>query len=187
MSAASSCCTVEDEGSDAYFMSLCVELAGRSRPVDTAYCVGAVLVTSSSRKVVATGFSRELLGNTHAEECCFIKLHEARDSFLSGSPSVRDSASDQLDSAAEAIDRGEDLELFTTMEPCSQRLSGKLSCTARILQNPSVRRVVVGTLEPANFVRCRGVQTLREAGIVVDILHGWEERCKAANRHLQLQ
>ena len=42
------------------------ECANESIPVDTAYCVGCVIVKNNV--VISTGYSRELPGNTHAED-----------------------------------------------------------------------------------------------------------------------
>ena len=42
-----------------------VECANESIPVDTAYCVGCVIVKNNV--IISTGYSRELPG-THAEE-----------------------------------------------------------------------------------------------------------------------
>ncbi|KAF9915571.1 DRAP deaminase [Lobosporangium transversale] len=69
-----------------HFMKLAIEQAKMSIPVQSGFCVGAVLVQETYPdpnsdfpqedrfRVVATGFSRELEGNTHAEECCLLKL-----------------------------------------------------------------------------------------------------------------
>ncbi|KAA0171149.1 hypothetical protein FNF28_00916 [Cafeteria roenbergensis] len=140
------------------------ELASCCEPVDRAFNVGAVL-TSAAGEVLATGFSRELEGNTHAEECCFIKLEkEGR--------------------LAEA--RGG--TMFSSMEPCSVRLSGERPCTDRCLE-AGVARVVLAIEEPANFVTCEGVAKLRAGGLTVV---RWEdERCAAmaaaANAHLSAE
>ncbi|KAJ3125223.1 hypothetical protein HK100_010923 [Physocladia obscura] len=134
-------------------MQLAVEQAKQSPPSEGAYCVGAVLAavdkTLSTATVLATGFSRELPGNTHAEECCFIKVREAQ--------------------LKEARDSHKQLVIYTTMEPCGLRLSGKLPCANRILEAGYVERVVVAIREPPNFVEsCTGAQLLQEKGLAVD-------------------
>lgn len=48
-------------------------LAHSCVPVARAFNVGAVL-TDGAGRLLTTGFSRELPGNTHAEECCLLKL-----------------------------------------------------------------------------------------------------------------
>jgi tRNA pseudouridine synthase 8/2,5-diamino-6-(5-phospho-D-ribitylamino)-pyrimidin-4(3H)-one deaminase len=53
-------------------MQIAIEEAKKCVPIQGAFNVGAVLV--SSGKIITKGHSRELLGNTHAEECCLLKL-----------------------------------------------------------------------------------------------------------------
>lgn len=52
-------------------------LAHSCVPVERAFNVGAVL-TDRHGHILATGFSRELPGNTHAEECCLMKLEAGK-------------------------------------------------------------------------------------------------------------
>lgn len=132
--------------------------AKRAIPVHTAYNVGCVIVDPSTDEVISTGFSRELPGNTHAEECALHKL---------------------VTRTAEGCD------LYSTMEPCSKRLSGKTSCCARIIRH-RIRRVFIGSLEPDAFVECEGVRLLREANITVVFVQSKDlrERCWALNEHL---
>jgi deoxycytidylate deaminase len=58
--------------------------------------------------------------------------------------------------------------MYTTMEPCSVRLSGNRSCTSRLIE-AGVACVVVGEGEPSNFVVCEGTKLLRQAGIKVGV------------------
>jgi len=58
-------------------------------------------------------------------------------------------------------------DLFVTLEPCSHH--GKTPpCVAAILQ-AGFRRVVVGCPDPAPHASGRGLQQLREAGVIVDV------------------
>ncbi|KAL1918357.1 uncharacterized protein VTP21DRAFT_3017 [Calcarisporiella thermophila] len=142
---------------DLQFMRLAVDQANLSEPVDTAYCVGAILVQPTTGHILSTGFSRELPGNTHAEECCFLKLSDS--SLAHGAT------------------------LYTTMEPCSLRLSGKRSCTDQILEM-KVGRVVIGVREPPTFVNCEGVKILTQKGIEVGFVGELEKECLWPNRHV---
>ncbi|KAJ3216704.1 DRAP deaminase [Dinochytrium kinnereticum] len=135
---------------DAFYMTRAVEEARQSEPVETAYCVGAVLVrkgaanTNDPNAIISTGFSRELPGNTHAEEVCLLKLSN-------------------LDSARGAT-------IYTTMEPCSTRLSGKKPCCEHLV-NAGVERVVVGCREPTVFVAdCKGTDFLAQHHIRVEYM-----------------
>lgn len=132
---------------DAVVMRQALQLAKQCETVPTAYDVGCV-ITGANGAVLATGFSRELEGNTHAEEVALGRLLPTHKS-------------------------GE-LTLYTTMEPCSHRLSGKECCTARILAHNhshphgKITRVVVGVNEPDLFVKdCVGVALLGEHGVAI--------------------
>jgi pyrimidine deaminase RibD-like protein len=118
--------------------------AAKCAPVSTAYSVGAVLVGAGGAGVLATGFSREVPGNTHAEEVALLKLREAgRNAAAAGAT------------------------LYCSMEPCSRRLSGKRPCAA-LLVEAGVARVVVAISEPPTFVAdCSGLADLRAAGVQV--------------------
>ena len=123
------------------FMKLAIQEAWKATPSEKAYSVGAVIVHGN--QVIATGYSREMPGNTHAEEVCLLKLNETP------SPCT----------------------LYSTMEPCSHRLSRKESCAERIIHSGLIDTVVVGVLEPKTFVQdCIGIQMLKDAQIKVIFL-----------------
>ena len=127
---------------DQKFLKLALEEAKKCEPTSTAYCVGCVIVDPITRTILSTGYSRELPGNTHAEENALSKL-----------PKIP-----QLGA----------LDMYATMEPCSERLSGNRSCTDRILDAVGlIRRVVLGVREPDKFVRCVGVEKLEQGGVMV--------------------
>lgn len=139
-------------------MQYALRLAEQSPPKPSNYRVGAVLVDRTTNTVLSTGYTLELPGNTHAEQCCFVKLAE-RHGVAEG---------EQLADAMTRAGVGAgSLALYTTMEPCSERLSGNLPCAQRILRlRPLVGRVYVGVSEPEKFVRQNtGRRALEEAGI----------------------
>ena len=85
-----------------------------------------------------------------------------------------------------ALDAGAELRgaaIYSSMEPCSQRKSEPESCTQLILRH-GFARVVFALYEPDRFVRCRGAQTLREAGIDVRVYPELAEGVRRANAHL---
>ena len=83
--------------------------------------------------------------------------------------------------AAGAVLRG--AAMYSSMEPCSQRKSEPESCTQLILRH-GFARVVFALYEPDRFVRCRGAQTLREAGVDVRVYPELAEGVRRANAHL---
>lgn len=145
-------------------------LASQCAPVESAYNVGALIVAADGATVLATGFSRELPGNTHAEEVALAKLRGG------GGGSGGD------DKPLPAL-RG--ATLYSSMEPCSVRLSGKAPCAQRIIA-AGVGRVVMAIAEPPHFVTCTGVSTLRAAGI--EVVVAGDAECEAlarqANAHI---
>jgi pyrimidine deaminase RibD-like protein len=148
-------------GDHVAYMKYALSLARKSPPKPTNYRVGALLIDPQTNAIVSTGYTLELPGNTHAEQCCFAKLAE---SF-----SV---AEDQLETVIQGP-----LELYTTMEPCSVRLSGNLPCTDRILKHRSiVRTVYVGVQEPEKFVHeNNGRRALENASVAVIHVAGLEK------------
>lgn len=145
------------------FILQALDQANSSEPVPSAFCVGAVLVSSES-EVLATGYSRELPGNTHAEAC-------AIDKYLA----QPDADESKLRGAA----------IYTTMEPCSVRLSGNIPCVERILQ-AGISKVYLGVEEPIDFVVCEGTRMLTEKGVEVFVVRGegLQEKCLIAARRL---
>ncbi|GAM82191.1 hypothetical protein ANO11243_001700 [Dothideomycetidae sp. 11243] len=146
------------------YMHLALSEARKSPPKPTNYCVGAVLVSPSRDEVLATGYTLELEGNTHAEQCClakFAKQHGVAE------PDV-------------GTVLPNDCVLYTTMEPCALRLSGNLPCVDRIIDTckngKGIRTVYVGVLEPEKFVgENQGRKKLEEAGVQVIQITGMEE------------
>ena len=149
-------------------MRLAMAESLKSPPQPTNFRVGAVLVDAERDAVLATGYSLELPGNTHAEQCCFEKLAAAHGV-----------AWDRLAGVlpARAV-------LYTTMEPCWKRVSGNLPCVDRILRirahAAALARVYVGIQEPETFVGVNhGRQKLEEAGVEVVAVAGFEDEIRA--------
>ncbi|KAK3316259.1 cytidine deaminase-like protein [Apodospora peruviana] len=151
--------TIQPMDHEAY-MRFCLDLARKSPPKPTNYRVGAVLVDLASNDILATGYTLELPGNIHAEQCCFMKLAEQH-----GVPEER--LKDVLPPR---------MALYTTVEPCSKRLSGNLPCVERVLRLAgSIQTVYVGVMEPATFVSSNtGKASLDAAGISVVHVAGLE-------------
>ncbi|KAI9295624.1 hypothetical protein K502DRAFT_211123 [Neoconidiobolus thromboides FSU 785] len=141
---------------DEEYMELAIKQANKCKPVDGAYSVGAVLVNDGG--IISQGYSREIEGNTHAEECCFLKLNDQQINY-------------------------NQCTIYTTMEPCSERLSGKKPCLNWILEK-GVKRVVCGIKEPDNFVNCNSTNLLLDNNITVIYLDGFQDLCLQPNSHL---
>jgi len=143
-------------------MQAALDLARKSPPKPTNYRVGALVVDVATNTVLATGYTLELSGNTHAEQCCFIKL--------------ADKHQVPEDRLAEALPDSE-LALYTTVEPCSKRLSGNLPCVERVLRLAGkIKTVYVGIMEPETFVsQNTGRRSLQDAGIEVVHVQGLED------------
>ncbi|PVU97901.1 hypothetical protein BB559_001856 [Furculomyces boomerangus] len=149
-------CDGDDELEKAFeFMNLAILQAYMSVNVNTAFNVGSVIVIDDV--VSSTGYSRELEGNKHSTECALEKL-------------------DNIRMARGAV-------LYTTLEPCSYRLSGKKSCAQRIIEC-GFQKVFFGVKEPDTFSRCEGVSVLVSAGIDVVCMKMLEEACLEPNRSL---
>ena len=148
------------------YMGLAMEEAKKSEPTPTAFCVGAVLVNGG--KVLSTGYSRELPGNTHAEQCALEKYFAEYNT--------------------DTIPAG--TELYTTMEPCSLRLSGNETCLNRVLkQHGNISSVFVGVMEPATFVKNNvSYDKLTAVGINYIKVDGFDEEAVqiAARGHEQV-
>lgn len=112
------------------YMEIALKEAAKCKYVNTAYNVGAVIVNGAD--ILAMGYSRELPGNTHAEQCALDKYFKETGNKMLPKGSV----------------------LYTTMEPCSERNSGNKSCLERILeQKGNINAVFYGTREPEKFVK----------------------------------
>ncbi len=133
-----------------------IELSRRCPPSETAFSVGAVLV-SDAGDVIATGYSRELDPKDHAEEVALARA--ADDPRLARST------------------------LYSSLEPCLSRASRPRSC-AELIEAAGIRRVVIAWLEPPLFTAGGGGVRLRSAGVTVDEIPWLAELARSANAHL---
>lgn len=145
---------------------------------DTAYNVGAIItkIVDEKEVEVSRGYSREIEGNTHAEECALLKIGIRKSSKTFEMLRKLDDCA--LESARTYV-------LYTTMEPCTKRTSGNRSCTSRIIAS-GISKVVIGVKEPDNFVICEGVKLLKENNIKVEFINSAEITllCIEPNKHL---
>ena len=146
------------------FMTYALEKARLSPPAPNKFCVGAILVDADTGTVLSTGYSlefpRDYLGDpgtTHAEQCCLIKISLAHNNL----PESRLAEVLPLNTA-----------LYTTMEPCNERLSGNKTCVERVLGlKERIRKVFIGIAEPGTFIeRNEGKKRLEEAGVEVGVI-----------------
>ncbi|XBW38428.1 hypothetical protein QEN19_004016 [Hanseniaspora menglaensis] len=138
---------------DSYMKKALLE-ADKCEATDKAFNVGCLIVKDDA--IVSSGFSRELEGNTHAEQNAITKLIVQKKCIPEGSV------------------------LYTTMEPCSERLSGNIPCVERIIeQSDRIETVVIGCLEPQTFIENNtSLKKLSENGINYIILPGFKEQAE---------
>ena len=114
------------------------ELSKKSPLVSDAFSVGAVIVDEAGKEI-ATGYSRETDPHKHAEEIAIEKALEGKKNL-------------------------KDCTLYTSLEPCGQRLSGRKTCVQHIIET-GIKRVVFGEYEPPVFVKGEGQELLQKAGV----------------------
>lgn len=125
---------------DATWLMAAIELSRRCAPTDSAFCVGAILI-SASGQVIAQRYSRQAHPKDHAEEAAL----------------------------AHAAASGADLRgatLYTSLEPCLRRVSRPASC-AELIVHAGVPRVVYAWQEPPIFQPGGGAAWLEQHGVTV--------------------
>ena len=123
--------------------------------------------------ILATGYSRELPGNTHAEANALLKSQMLSVKELSSLFSTKNPI--HYNSILQNTD------VYTTLEPCSIRTSGLRPCVD-VLVESKIKRCIIGAGEPDDFVKCEGAQKLKESGIEVIWLDGLQDECLAVAR-----
>jgi len=153
---------ISDATDHSAYLHLALDLAKKSPPKPTNFRVGAVLVSQSLKTpILSTGYTLELPGNTHAEQCCLRKFMDSR-------------GIQTLEELREKLPN--DTVLYTTMEPCIKRLSGNKPCVDRIVEAEKIRKVYVGVSEPEKFVEeNNGRRVLEAAGILYEHVPGLEQ------------
>lgn len=161
-----------DDDEHIQFIRLALHEAKKCIPTPTAFCVGCVLTVpnpNTTPVVLASGYSRELPGNTHAEANALTKARaltkEQLQALIPSLPSTS-SIENVLSSA----------DIYTTMEPCSIRTSGLAPCADAVIA-ARIRRCFIGVGEPGDFVTCEGAQKLQAAGVEVIWIKGLEQEC----------
>lgn len=132
--------------SDRLWMLRALELAKRVRRA-TIYAVGCVIVSAEGEEL-ASGYTGE---------------QEYHDDNSPSFPHAEEIALSKL--GPEALGRA--AAIYTSLEPCSQRASGRRSCADRIRES-GIPRVVFAAREPFNDqlgIRCRGAELLTSEGI----------------------
>ncbi len=133
-----------------------VELSKKCPKSNSAYSVGAVIVTNKGE--IFEGYSRETEPHNHAEEEAILKAEKAG--------AVLENAT-----------------IYSSMEPCSTRKSKPISCSEHIIKH-KMSKVVFAFYEPDNFVICNAKKILEEAGIEVVIIDELAEKVKEINAHI---
>ena len=164
------------------FMKIALDEASKCIPTPTAFCVGCVVVAPvcsttgvEARVILSTGYSRELVGNTHAEANALAKAQEL------SSAELEKFFPDGIPSDGGIGGLLKEADVYTTLEPCSIRTSGLPAC-ADALVDAQVRRCYIGVAEPDDFVICEGAEKLKRGGVEVIWLKGLEQECLDAAR-----
>ncbi|KAL2008642.1 hypothetical protein VTN00DRAFT_6836 [Thermoascus crustaceus] len=163
------------------YLKRCLALAEKSPPRPTNFRVGALLVhrrdngadSTTDDTILSTGYTLELAGNTHAEQCC-----------LSNYASVHSVPEERVGEVLPS-EPGRKLVMYVTMEPCGKRLSGNLPCVQRIIRTreggrKGIEKVYFGVKEPGTFVgESEGCKMLTAAGVEWEHVGGLEKEILA--------
>ncbi|CCT73712.1 related to RIB2-DRAP deaminase [Fusarium fujikuroi IMI 58289] len=139
-----------DVGNHEAFMEFALTQAKKSPPAGNKFCVGAVLVDAAKGRVLSTGAMLFYQDRRRAQPSRCI--HEVLPP---------------------------DTVLYTTMEPCNERLSGNMTCATRILRlKGAIKTVYVGIREPGTFIANNdGQERLEAHGVkVVYPVEHWHDR-----------
>jgi pyrimidine deaminase RibD-like protein len=149
-----------EPGADRHWLEAAIELSGHCPASQTAFCVGAILV-SADGDAIATGYSREVHPTNHAEELALRRAGSA---------------------GTQAADLA-DATLYSSLEPCIARASRPATC-AELIVAAGVRRVVIAWREPPLFVPGGGAAWLASHGVSVVDLPDLAGLARAVNARL---
>jgi diaminohydroxyphosphoribosylaminopyrimidine deaminase / 5-amino-6-(5-phosphoribosylamino)uracil reductase len=136
----------------------CLELAKKGVNAAPNPMVGAVLVYNS--RIIGEGWHAQY-GGPHAEVACFQSVKESNRQFIARSV------------------------LYVSLEPCAHY--GKTPpCTDLIIQY-RVPKVIIGCADPFDAVNGKGIQKLKDAGIIVTVGVLEEECCNTNKRFFCMQ
>jgi pyrimidine deaminase RibD-like protein len=141
---------------DLHWLREAIELSRRCPPSESAFSVGAVLV-SDAGQVIATGYSRETDPKDHAEEVALARA--------AGDPRLAPAT------------------LYSSLEPCLARASRPCACAELILE-AGIPRVVIAWLEPPLFAEGGGAGALRRGGVTVVEIPWLAGLARSVNAHL---
>jgi len=140
---------------DLVFMKQAATEALKCVPSLGAYSVGAALVSADGR-LLALGYSRELPGNTHAEECALAKARP-----LPLRPALL-----MLRVVRVVFQVAQCTQQWS---PAQHALAADRVCSSLIIDAQISRVTMMGLAEPPNFVVCEGVARLQQRrGVRVD-------------------
>jgi pyrimidine deaminase RibD-like protein len=134
-----------------------IELSRRCPPSDSAFSVGAVLV-SGTGELIATGFSRERDPADHAEEVALARAPGGTGALAGAT-------------------------LYSSLEPCLRRASRPVSC-AELIVAAGLRRIVLAWREPPVFMPGGGAAWLQARDVTVLEIPGLAAEARAVNAHL---
>ncbi len=141
---------------DRELMERAVEVSRLSPPKESCYRVGAVVETAAGE--LFEGYTLETSPTHHAEQAAITK----------------------------ALSAGADLRgatMYSTIEPCSQRVSEPKSCS-ELLVEYGFARAVFALYEPSHFVTCHGAENMRSKGIDVVHMPDYADAVKRINSHI---
>lgn len=163
------------------YLRQALDLARKSPPKPNNFRVGALIVSDpvakdSTPTVLSTGYTLELPGNTHAEQCAITKLAAQ---YGVSETELHTVLTQELNTT-----------LYTTLEPCGKRLSGSLPCVNRIISTRDksvgesgqregkggIRKVIFGAKEPGIFVQdSNNCHQMDEAGLTWEYMEALQD------------